>query len=40
MSYLELREQIEREVLLSDEYMNGIVQCKIHKSHVRSLRPE
>ena len=40
MSYLELREQIEREVLLRDDYMNGIIQCKIHKSHVRSLRPE
>ena len=38
MGYLELKEQIEREVLLSDEYYNGIVQAKIHRSHVQSLR--
>ena len=37
MSYLELKEQIEREVLLSDDYYNGILQCKIHRSHVQSL---
>jgi len=37
MSYLELKEQIEREVLLSDEYFNGIINCKIHRSHVQSL---
>jgi hypothetical protein len=32
-----LKEQMDREVLLSDEYYNGIIQVKIHKSHVRSL---
>ena len=37
MSYLELKEQMDREVLLNDEYYNGIIQVKIHKSHVRSL---
>lgn len=37
MSYLELKEQIEREVLLSEEYYNGIIQAKIHRSHVQSL---
>lgn len=40
MSYLELYEQITREVLLSDEYYNGIIQAKIHRSHVRSLKDE
>lgn len=38
MSYLELKEQVDREVLLSDEYYNGIIQAKIHRSHVQSLR--
>lgn len=37
MSYLELKEQVDREVLLSDEYLNGIIQVKIHRSHVQSL---
>jgi len=38
MGYLELKEQIEREVLLSEEYHNGIIQAKIHRSHVQSLK--
>ena len=38
MSYLELKEQMEREVLLNDEYYNGIIQVKIHRSHVQSLK--
>ena len=38
MSYLELKEQMEREVLLDDEYYNGIIQVKIHRSHVKSLK--
>lgn len=33
-SYLELREQILRKVLESDEYYNGHVQARIHKSHI------
>jgi hypothetical protein len=37
LSYMELIEQIERKVLLSDEYINGIIQVKIHKSHVRKI---
>jgi hypothetical protein len=37
MSYLEAKEQFDREVLLSDEYYNGIINCKIHRSHVKSL---
>lgn len=38
MSYLELKEQMEREVLLNDEYYNGIIQVKIHRNHVQSLK--
>ena len=38
MSYLEAKEQFDRGVLLSDEWYNGIVNCKIHKSHVKGLR--
>ena len=38
MSYLEAKEQFDREVLLSDEYYNGIINCKIHRTHVRSLK--
>ena len=38
LSYLELKEQMEREVLLDDNYYNGIIQVKIHRSHVKSLK--
>ena len=38
MSYLELKEQMEREVLLNDEYYNGIIQVKIHRAHVKTLK--
>ena len=34
LSYMELKEQMIRQVLESTEYYNGIVQVKIHKSHV------
>jgi hypothetical protein len=34
MSYMELKEQMTRQVLESTEYYNGIVQVKIHKNHV------
>lgn len=37
LSYLELKEQIDREVLLSEEYYNGIIQVKIHKSHLKNI---
>jgi len=40
MSYLELKEQMDREVLLNDEYYNGIIQVKIHRNHVRSLKKD
>jgi hypothetical protein len=35
LNYLELREQIDRRVLESDDWYNGFVGSKIHKSHVR-----
>lgn len=40
MSYLELKEQMDRQVLLTDEYYNGIIQVKIHQSHVKELNDE
>jgi hypothetical protein len=36
LSYMELKEQVERKVLESDEYMNGIIQVRIHKSHLKT----
>jgi len=38
LSYMELKEQMDREVLLNDEYYNGIIQVKIHRSHVKNLK--
>ena len=40
MSYLECKEQFDRGVLLTDDWANGIIQVKIHKSHVKGLREE
>lgn len=38
MSYLELKEQVDREVLFKDEYYNAFIGCKIHEKHVASLK--
>lgn len=38
MSYLEAKEQFDRNVLLDDDYYNGIINCKIHRSHVKNLK--
>ena len=35
LSYMELREQVERGVLEDDTYYNGIIQCRIHKKHLK-----
>lgn len=36
MSYLEAREQMDRRVLENyEKWYNGIIQCKIHRSHVK-----
>lgn len=38
MSYLELYEQVTRNVLFRDDYYNGIIQVRIHRSHVKGLK--
>ncbi len=35
-SYIEAREQFTRRVLESDEYYNGIINCRIHGSHIKN----
>jgi hypothetical protein len=35
LSYYELKEQIDRRVLEHDDYYNGIIQVRIHKSHIK-----
>lgn len=40
MSYLELKEQIERDVLFRDDYFNEFVGCKIHSKHVQGLKDD
>jgi hypothetical protein len=36
-AYLELKEQIERDALLREDYYNGWIQVKVRKSHLRGL---
>mgnify|MGYP000026128275 CR=1 FL=1 len=38
MGYLEAKEQFDRNVLLDDNYYNGIINCKIHRTHVTRLK--
>jgi len=38
MSYLEAKEQFDREVLFSDEYYNEFIGCKIHAKHVKGIQ--
>lgn len=38
MSYMEAKEQFDRNVLLDDNYHNGIINCKIHRTHVKNLK--
>lgn len=40
MNYIEAKEQFDREVLLKDEYYNGIIQCRINKKHLGSMKIE
>jgi hypothetical protein len=37
-SYLELKEQIVNEAILSDKYYNSYVGARIHRGHVKMLR--
>ena len=34
LSFLETKYQIERGVLLSDDYLNGLINCKVHQKHL------
>ena len=36
MSYLELKEQIDRKVLLREDYYNSYIGARIHRNHLRS----
>jgi len=38
MSYWEAKLQFQYDVLLSDEYYNSFIGCKIHSSHVKNLK--
>lgn len=38
MSYWEAKLQFEYDVLLSDEYYNAFIGCKIHANHIRGLQ--
>lgn len=38
LGYMEAKEQFDRNVLLDDNYYNGIINCKIHRSHVKRLK--
>lgn len=37
MTYLEAKEQFERDVLLSDDYYNSWISCRIRRPHVKGL---
>lgn len=38
LSYKEAKYQFENDVLLRDDFYNGIIQCRIHRKHVGSLK--
>lgn len=38
-SYIEMREQLERRVLETTEYYNGIISARIHGSHIINKMP-
>ena len=38
LSYLEAKYQFDHNVLLRDDFYNGIIQVKIHRNHVKSLK--
>lgn len=38
MGYLEAKEQFDRNVLLDDRYYNGIINCRIHRNHVKLVK--
>jgi len=38
MSYMEAKEQFDRNVLLDDSYYNGIINCRINQTHVLKVK--
>lgn len=40
MSYLEIKEQIERKVLFTDKYYNNFIGCRIHGKHLKNYSPQ
>lgn len=38
LSYLEAKEQFDRDVLLRDDYYNGIIQCRINHNSLKNLK--
>lgn len=40
LSYLETATQFIRNVLLDDNYLNGIINCRIHKKHLKDLESD
>jgi len=40
LGYIEAKEQFDRNVLLDDSYYNGIINCRVHRSHVKNLKTE
>jgi hypothetical protein len=34
-NYLEAREQMDRRVLETEDYYNGQIQCRVHRTHIR-----
>jgi hypothetical protein len=36
-AYMETKEQFEREVLLSEQYYNGIINCRIGANSVKNI---
>lgn len=38
LNYLELYEQVTRNVLFRDDYYNGIINARVHKRHVANIK--
>ena len=37
-NYLEAREQMDRRVLESEDYYNGQIQCRVHRTHIKNIK--
>ena len=40
LNYMEAKEQFDRDVLLRDDYYNGIIACRINHTHVKVLKEQ